>query len=143
MPKDFVYETRVIDSLLKSGWNDRTPIAWPNLRAEEDPSEGKVPWIKRQSLSGTPQHININGAEGGYRTNNILVIQVFVLIGTGEIELRTLASAAANIFRGQIVDGVQFFVPQVVIVGPDGTGWYQANVNIPFKWDFTNAEATS
>lgn len=66
-----------------------------------------------------------------YRYWGICAVQIFVRPDTGEGRAREIADLVTPLLRDQNVQGVQFFVPEVVPVGEENS-WYQVNVLTKF-----------
>jgi hypothetical protein len=63
------------------------------------------------------------------------MISVFTLLAQGDATALALADAAAGIFRNWGGTNIRCRQPRIVNIGPDGQGWYQINVEIPFIRD--------
>lgn len=136
--------------VLNEAWQDRTPIAWPNVAwpaATPHPREGEAPWAAFYIRHDGSDQATI--AEEGRRTftrTGGLSLQVFVPAGQrGLTDATALAMVAANAFEGKTVDGVRFYRVGVRTVGADRTevkgqdtlsdAWFQVNVHADFEFD--------
>lgn len=115
-------------------WDD-TPVQYPLVKFTP-PDNG--PWVRLAITDA-----DANWASMGDPGNNILrnvgqvVVQIFVLSGTGEGEALQRAESAMSIFRSwtDATTGLRFEVPPYARqIGIDGK-WYQVNVVAPFRYD--------
>ena len=124
---DFI--RRLITTYLLSNWTE-TPIALPNGKPLSVRGE---PWIR---VSIVPySHTMSTGVEETTQVmDGDLVIQIFVVSGTGDGEAARLADTAAGLFNSFSATGLVCLTPKEPYVrGDDGRGWYQIDVAIPFR----------
>lgn len=69
------------------------------------------------------------------RNSGAIVIQVFQPVLTGTRDARALADLVASIFDQQAFSGLICAVASVLRVGDTGDGWFQFNVNVPYRLD--------
>lgn len=63
-----------------------------------------------------------------------VVIAAMTPANEGPEDAETLASTIATCLSRQLDSGVQFDEATVENIGPDGQGWYQVNVRIPWYY---------
>jgi len=78
------------------------------------------------------------GTPGQYRHPGVVFLQVFIKEGIGINRGVVLADELANLFRDQVVSGINFWVPRVIKVPTANEGWFQVQVMIPFYFDEVN-----
>lgn len=117
-------------------WASATPIEWPN-RNFTKPS-GKDPWVRIIIQDGEAFQASFgNSGANVHRHPGVIQLQVFTKMGIGNARALELADDAAAIFRGASFSGVRCRAASVREIGPDGHGWYQVNVTVPFWRDST------
>lgn len=123
-----------IRSFFNTGWNDLTPVAWPDI--EFSPPSDKT-WVRFdcREIDGFQASMGAPGSNR-FRHTGVVTIQVFQPAGQGSVDARAKASAALDIFMGeQTSGGIRFFNVQARQVGNDDNGWYQINVLASFQYD--------
>jgi hypothetical protein len=124
---DFI--RRLITTFLIDNWTE-TPIALPNGKPLTIKGQ---PWIRLSIVPYT--HTRSSAVEETTQVmDGDIVLQVFVVTGTGDGQATKLADAAADLFNGFSSIGMVCLTPREPIVrGDDGRGWYQIDVVIPFR----------
>lgn len=117
------------------------PISFDNVADSAAVTAAKQagsPWVRLAIINGESRTAGVAG-DGDIRIEHQgqIVVQVFVRDGTGTATARSLADAAAAVFRHARFDGIACFSPSMQIVGNDGFGCYQINVSTPYR-RFTN-----
>ena len=133
-------EQKVVREVLAS-WED-TVVDWSDFNAGRfeppapDPAAGEqASWIRPSVRVGDARRAEL-GPVAIRRTTGVVIVQVFVPIGSGDAIAASLAASVAAIFRDLEQNGMQFLEPQPRPVGPEPDGaWYQVNVEIPFRRD--------
>lgn len=113
-----------------SVWANRIPVDWPNLKfTYPDPIST---WCRFRVSGGGAHRTTIGDTLNNERITGIVFIQLFTPIETGDAVIMQLADEAAEIFRDWCGTNVMCRTPMVRPIGPDGLGYYQVNVSIPF-----------
>ncbi|MDR1648765.1 MAG: DUF4128 domain-containing protein [Synergistaceae bacterium] len=134
----YAEEFNGLASAFAAAWNDRIPVAWPNVAFS--PPQPQVPWCRFTILNARASRMTI-GTPGGNRIvyPGRVVIQFFAPKNGGEIPARQYADEAEEIFRAINLAGYRFFVPEMTHVRSTATDdWYQINLDCPFQRDEYN-----
>jgi hypothetical protein len=124
-------ERKQIHERLESQISD-IPVSWPNTSFTPEPD---VTWVKCNIVNGDSFQVTIGSGTNAFRHIGLIVIQVFSPLNKGNGEVLALADSIASIFRNWCGTTVSCKAPSVKDIGPDGHGWYQVNVSIPFHRD--------
>lgn len=111
-----------------------TPTAWPNVAFDPatdavDGDGNKVLWIRptnKPAVSSTASFQEDKDV-------GVFIVQVFGPDGTGLGDVNAAAAMIESTFRRKELSGVVCDVPYINDVGPDGSGWYQMNIIIPWS----------
>lgn len=124
------FETEWIDPLDPPA--PRTPVAWENehFKAPAEPE----PWVRVTVFGSTASRASVGGTSARYRHDGEVIVEVWFPANEGSAGARTLADAAAAVFRAWQAGTLTFWTPRVVRVGREGA-WYRLNVIAPFKRD--------
>lgn len=114
-------------------WAARIPVDYPNL--EFTPPTPPAPWCRFRVIGGDSEQTTIGAATNNFRNAGIIAVQVFVPINTGDDLAYQHADAAGDIFENWCGTNITCRAKQVKEVGPDGLGYFQVNVFIPFRRD--------
>lgn len=126
---------RDIEKRLQDNWA-LTPIAFDNTVFT--PRDGE-PWVRLRIFEENVNRINI-GSPGYHRLVGLLVVSIFVPVGTGTHTVRGYADTIASIFRDVQFNGITCreavprTVGEVTLAGKE-TGWYQYDVSVRYQWD--------
>lgn len=93
-------------------------------------------WVRFSVLFGESKRMQVGG--NGYRHPGIITAQIFLREGVGVNRGVELADIISNMFRDQIVNGVNLWVPSVIKVPVSDAGWFQVQVTTPFYFDEVN-----
>lgn len=128
---------------LDAFWNDRTPIAWPNLEFDPDrafPTEADDDaWLEVQVLGDSAGQVPIGssvGVAGAFRRSGSVTLSVYVRGNTATDLLYQLADAASQFLEARESRAVANTVFSGIghqEIGFDGT-WYQLNVTAAFTY---------
>lgn len=111
-------------------WNNRTAVDWPNMKfTYPDPV---ALWCRFRISGGDAQRTTIGDTLNNEKSTGIIYIQLFAPIETGDALIMQRADEAAEIFRNWCGTNIMCRTPVVKEIGPDGLGYYQVNVSIPF-----------
>jgi hypothetical protein len=126
--------TDSISGLFNTGWNNVTPVEWPNVaQAEPHLREGSEPWCAFDLMFHGGANAAISNSR--FTREGRVTVRIFVPAGERGLErANALCMTAINIFEGQTVDGVSFYNVGPRTVGP-ADGWYQINVSADFEFD--------
>lgn len=127
----FESKQTVIEQYFQTGWADRTQIQWENTPGVNP--EVFDEFVRFTLQFGDSTRMQIGG--GGYRYFGLLMVQVFVKEGIGSNRGVKLADVVSDLFRDQIVSGVNFAVPYVTKFPNAEKGWFQTQVSTPFYFD--------
>ena len=130
-------EADAIRARFNTSWGATTPIAWPNVNFTPPAGE---PWVRLTIRSDEAFSASLPAPTIRHRHTGMVVVQVFTPDNEGDAEARTLADQVCAIFRDVTAGGITYrgvdgSSPYVTEVGPDGSGWYQLNVWVPYYRD--------
>lgn len=102
----------------------------------DDPAGNR--FIKVNFLYGEEQDIEI-GTPSLRRYTNVLIFQIFEPQNQGTRGALTIAASLENSFRDlRLTAGagkIRFYTPTLHEIGDEGNGYYQINVQCPYKLD--------
>jgi hypothetical protein len=107
-------------------------VAWPNTNFKPNPTKT---WFQFWIVNGASQQMSIGASQKDHRFPGIVVVQIFSVMGKGDGEGTRLADSVASAFRNWCGTTVRCKEASIKAIGPDGNGWYQINVSIPFHRD--------
>lgn len=107
-------------------------IEWPNMTFK--PSSDKS-WMRFNILDVDTKQITFGDIQNIHRAHGLVIVQVFSPLNIGDSEAMTIADAVAKIFRNWCGTTVRCREAAKRVIGPDGHGWYQVNVIVPFQRD--------
>lgn len=113
-------------------WADRTPVDWANVQFDM-PANGS--WARFRILDGDSNQLTIGATTNSHRHVGVIVVSLFTELGKGDATIIALADIVADGFRNWIGSYSHCRQPSIKEIGPDGQGWYQINVSIPFSRD--------
>lgn len=110
------------------------PVHYPD-RAEPAGFPPKSGAWARVTMEDTESDRVSLGRTARYRTDGVLIVQLFAPGGTGRQTTRALAELVIGAFRGKRTAGGVWFHREVARdVGADGP-WWQTNVVIEYQYD--------
>jgi len=118
------FKTSVDDVIAETIGYDNAPFATPTDATH----------VYFTILPGAAEQRDMGGTTKGSRSVGVAVAQIFSLPNTGEERALEIADIIVAAFRCVTASGVEYLVPNLVRVGLVG-GWYQLNVQIPFRAD--------
>lgn len=123
-----------IRAYFDTNWANTTQIAWPDTKFSVPNNETYVRF-NCQETSGSQVSIGSPGANR-FRHFGIVTIQIFQPQGQSSKDAREKATTILGIFMGkETVNGIHFYDVSARQIGDDGSGYYQINVNISFRYD--------
>jgi hypothetical protein len=131
----YLQEQIDIDSLFATQWaaGPNTPIEWDN--SDFDPSNAQEAYVSVVVQGISARQVELGKATNNYRHFGDIVVMVFTPVDQGGAAAKTLADAAANIFRSKFIgSGIVTRSPNVSRVGRIGS-WFQVNVTTRFHRD--------
>ncbi len=134
----YAAERAVIRQRFAAAWNNRTPIAWPNV-------DFRIPataWVRFGFFPGPADQISVGG--GGqdlYRADGDVVIEIFAPRGKGDPEAAELTDLAVEAFRGFRTASIAFWTPRAT-AGEEVDGWWKVDVIAPYQRDSRHARAS-
>lgn len=105
-----------------------TPIAWPNVDFTPDPG---VLWVCPTNKPGEAFEAEV-GRDGLSRRTGAFIVQVFAPLENGSGDALEVAATVETAYRRQDIGGVECGEAYSNDIGPDGHGWYQVNVVVPW-----------
>ena len=128
----YASELVLLQTRFNTGWNNITPVHWPNAEFE---SKGKEEWVRFRILNEVSNQAAIGGNNQHlYRYPGFVSIIVFVKPNIGSARALFLADTIDDIWRGADFSGIKMGVPSINPVGVV-EGMYQVNVLCPFYRD--------
>lgn len=137
----FVAERQAIEEKIKtssaaSAWGvDPKYIGFPNSPIE-DPAEKLH--VKVNFINGDEEDVEI-GKPTLRRYQNVLMIQIFQPQNTGTREALSIADFVEAAFRDLVLTAgagkIRFYTPKIRDLGDEEEGYYQVNVECPYKLD--------
>lgn len=119
-----------------SQWGVTTPIAWPNVKF--DVPAPSTYWC-RFAISDFTGNEGTQNSIGGITNNNrytgSVIVQLFGPLDKGNGQLLAYADQVLSIFGNWGGTNIQCRRGYVKDIGPDGQGFYQINVTVPFRRD--------
>lgn len=128
--------TKEIQSALETALSvaiPTTPTAWQNVAFDPDidavdSNDNRVVWVSSTNKPGAAEEADFLD---GQRLGNY-IIQVFGPSNVGTGDVSDIAKVIELAFRRKTISGVECGEAYTNDVGPDGRGWYQINVVIPW-----------
>ena len=91
-------------------------------------------WVRLTTLPSSGAQVGF-GDGGRFRTNGLVIVQVFTPIAQGDGTVLATATAIAKLFLNKAISPVQFRTPQIKVVGRSDNFW-QVNIEMPFYHDY-------
>jgi hypothetical protein len=128
-------EQAAIMGHIRSNWTE-TEIAFPNTAFDPDEDAAHIrPVVRRQ----TAFNASVAKTSRRVRHPGLLVIEVRQRENTGDDRVMDYGSSLKALFENlQLAPGIHFKAATVRDMGPDGRGWYVAQVECPYWRDSTN-----
>lgn len=124
-------------------WGSTTPVQLDNEQPFLPPTPTAPPaapaaWARCVVRSLDRRQATM-GSAGGRRFDRIVlvIVQIFVQAGCGTELANQLADQAGAIFEGVEIDEIDCYKTDVLEIGADGKGWYQANVQTRARYQTT------
>ena len=142
MMPDFYAAFNSILSKFKTEMDSRqpdVPIAWPNMQF--DPStdfdaSSHDGWCRIVIMGGEAAQASAGGpGQRRWRHWGQITVQVFTLQDRGAPAAIAIADDVATGLRGVVAEDVVIGAPIVRPIGQEQEGWYQVNVEAPFRFD--------
>jgi uncharacterized protein YkuJ len=121
---------RAITEYFKEQWGDITPVIWPN---EEKDIGNAQKFIRFNIMPSSGRQYAVGGRN--FRREGLVLVQIFVLQGSGQYTLGALEEEATRIFEDAGLPGIKIFDAGADYVGLDGRGYFQSNVRASFNFD--------
>lgn len=106
-------------------------VDYPNKRVPFDP-EGKAVWARLSDVPGLSSTPEI-GIGPCVRRTGIIVIQLFVPTYTDTVLITQKADTLVEHFEFYSERGFECFAASAQVIGDDGNGWYQINIQVPYR----------
>ncbi|KAE9642378.1 electron transfer flavoprotein subunit beta [Pseudomonas sp. PB103] len=106
-------------------------VDYPNPPKPFDPA-GKAIWARLADVPGLSSAPEI-GLTPCVRRTGIIIIQLFVKTYTGTLAITKAADTLVQHFQFFSQDGFDCFAVSTNTVGDDGLGWYQVNIQVPYR----------
>lgn len=137
MPCSFSEAQDQVIGVFSTAWATLSPVPpvhYPD-RVPDEPFPPKSGTWARVTMQDTEGDRVSLGRTARYRTDGVLIIQLFAPGGTGRQTTRALAELVLAAFRGKrTAGGVWFHRERAQDVGADGH-WWQTNVVIEYQYD--------
>lgn len=92
---------------------------------------GRSIWARLTNISGQAGAIEIGAGPVVHRTG-VLIIQLFVPVGSGTLLITQTADKLTELFEFQDYGRLSYFAVSTVPAG-ETDGWYQLNLQIPYR----------
>lgn len=109
----------------------KSDVDYPNKQIPFDPA-GKAIWARLADVPGLSSTPEV-GIGPCVRRTGIIVIQLFVPTYTETVLITKKASALAEHFEFYSESGFDCFAASAATIGDDGNGWYQVNIQVPYR----------
>lgn len=106
-------------------------VDYPNANKAFDPA-GKAIWARLADIPGLSSIPEV-GLAPCVRRTGILVIQLFVPTYGGTLAITRAADSLVEQFEFFSQSSFNCFAASSAVIGDDGHGWYQVNVQIPYR----------
>lgn len=106
-------------------------IDYPNNNVPFDPA-GKSIWARLANIPGLSSTPEI-GLTPHVRKTGIVVVQLFVPSYKGTLAITRAADTLVRHFEFYSEGGFDCFAASAATLGDDGLGWYQVNIQIPYR----------
>lgn len=106
-------------------------VDFPNNNVPFDPA-GKSIWARLANIPGLSSTPEV-GLTPHVRKTGIIVVQLFVPTYKGTLAITKAADTLVEHFQFFSQGGFDCFAVSTNTVGDDGLGWYQVNIQIPYR----------
>lgn len=122
----------LLESTFKLNWANATPVVWDNTVPPSPPTV----WARFTVRHGASRLRSWTGKTKIYTRAGYAFLQLYIPLGEGLKQGRTLAQAARRIFEGKSFSGgLDCLTTDVEEVGNVADGDFQINVSISFRYD--------
>lgn len=137
-------EQRIVRQIMAEAWGEPQAVDWSRfndvLFATPEPDvtrPSECAWIRPSVEVVSGGRRTVGGPTAVRETVGVVLFQVFTPAGVGHKPAADIAAAICAIFRDRQSEGMVFFEPQPRPIGldPEGSGWYQFQVMVPFRRD--------
>lgn len=109
----------------------KADVSYANDPKPLDPA-GKKVWARLADVPGLSSIPEV-GLTPCIRRTGIIVIQVFVPSYTGTLALTKMVDSLVQHFELFSSGGFDCYAASSAVIGDDGHGWYQANIQVPYR----------
>jgi len=106
-------------------------VDFPNNNVPFDPA-GKSIWARLANIPGLASTPEV-GLTPHVRKTGIIVVQLFVPTYKGTLAITKAADTLVEHFQFFSQGGFDCFAVSTNTVGDDGLGWYQVNIQVPYR----------
>lgn len=106
-------------------------VDYANNSQPFDPA-GKAIWARLADIPGPSSTLEVGLGPCVQRTG-ILVVQLFVPSYEGTLAITRAADTLVRHFEFYSEGGFDCFAASAATLGDDGLGWYQVNIQIPYR----------
>jgi hypothetical protein len=106
-------------------------VDYPNPPAPFNPA-GKTIWARLSDIPGLSSAPEV-GLSPCVRRTGIIIIQLFVPSYKGTLAITRAADTLVQHFEFFSQGGFDCFAASAATVGDDGNGWYQVNIQVPYR----------
>jgi len=121
---------RMIKDHFESHWPQYIPMIYPN-ESEDLGFPDQFGRITIRPSSG--RQVAVGGRK--HRRRGMVMVQLFVLQGTGQDNIGAMEEMATQIFTDHLVPNIRFSDVGADRLGNDNYGYFQSNVNASFQYD--------
>ena len=125
-------EARIaLETRFQASWGSTTPIAWGNTT----PNMPDSPWVRFTIIHADSRLRSWSGNIMNYDRNGIVLVQIFVPLGTGTRASSDLAYQVIEILEGKSLGTLKLGTGSIVEVGQGDDAKDQTQVWINFSYD--------
>lgn len=106
-------------------------VDYPNPPQPFNPA-GKTIWARLADIPGLSSTPEV-GLSPCVRRTGIIIVQLFVPSYKGTLAITRAADTLVQHFEFFSEGGFDCFAASSAVIGDDGNGWYQVNIQVPYR----------
>jgi hypothetical protein len=106
-------------------------VDYPNPPQPFNPA-GKTIWARLADIPGLSSTPEV-GLSPCVRRTGIIIVQLFVPSYKGTLAITRAADTLVQHFEFFSEGGFDCFAASAAVIGDDGNGWYQVNIQVPYR----------